>query len=72
MHLTSKIKFKAFAVILVVLGLSSDLYAAEIANPSSSLKILSFVEKGGLMMYPIIFCSILMAIGVRKFIVKNF
>jgi len=44
MHLTPKIKFKAFAVILVVFGFSSDLYAAEIANPSSSLKILSFVE----------------------------
>jgi len=67
MHLTPKIKFKAFAVILVVFGFSSDLYAAEIANPSSSLKILSFVEKGGLMMYPIIFCSILMAgIGLER------
>jgi len=67
MHLTPKIEFKAFAVILVVFGFSSDLYAAEIANPSSSLKILSFVEKGGLMMYPIIFCSILMAgIGLER------
>ena len=47
MHLTPKIKFKAFAVILAMVGFSSDLYAAEIANPSSSLKILSFVEKGG-------------------------
>ena len=47
-------------MILVVVGFSSDLYAAEMANSSSSLKILSFVEKGGLMMYPIIFCSILM------------
>ena len=46
MHLTPKIKIKAFAAILVVAGFSSDLYAAEIVNPSSSLKILSFCGKG--------------------------
>lgn len=67
MHLTPKIKIKAFAAILVVAGFSSDLYAAEVVNPSSSLEILSFVEKGGLMMYPIIFCSILMVgIGLER------
>jgi len=54
-------------VIIVVFGFSSVLYAAEIVNSSSSLKILSFVEKGGLMMYPIIFCSILMVgIGLER------
>ena len=66
-HLTPKIKFIAFVVIIVVFGFSSVLYAAEIVNSSSSLKILSFVEKGGLMMYPIIFCSILMVgIGLER------
>jgi len=66
-NLTPKIKFIAFVVIIVVFGFSSVLYAAEIVNSSSSLKILSFVEKGGLMMYPIIFCSILMVgIGLER------
>ena len=66
MHLISKVKIKAFMVILSV-GFSSELYAAEVVNPSSSLGILSFVEKGGFMMYPIIFCSILVAgIGLER------
>ena len=47
MHLISKIKIKAFMVTLSV-GFSSELYAAEVVNPSSSLGILSFVERVGL------------------------
>ena len=66
MNLTSKVKFKILLVILVV-GFSSDLFAAEVVNPSPSLGILSFVEKGGGMMYPIIFCSILVVgIGLER------
>jgi len=66
MHLISKIKIKAFMVILSV-GFSSESYAAEVVNPGSSLGILSFVEKGGFMMYPIIFCSVLVAgIGLER------
>ncbi|MEE9258134.1 MAG: MotA/TolQ/ExbB proton channel family protein [Nitrospinaceae bacterium] len=34
-------------------------HAAE-ANPASRWEVLSIIEKGGFMMYPIIFCSILM------------
>ena len=41
MRLTPKIKFIAFAVILVVVGFSSELYAAEVVNYSSSFIFLS-------------------------------
>jgi biopolymer transport protein ExbB len=66
MNVTSKIKFQTILVILAV-GFSSNLFAVEVVNPSSSLGVLSFVEKGGVMMYPIIFCSILMVgIGLER------
>ena len=66
-HLILKIKLSIFVVIVVVSSFSSDLYAAEVANLSSNLGVLSFVEKGGFMMYPILFCSIfVVGVGPRK------
>ncbi|MBT3514506.1 MAG: MotA/TolQ/ExbB proton channel family protein [Nitrospina sp.] len=64
--MTLKIKIKFFIVAFVV-GFSSNLYAAGAVNSDSGLGILPFVEKGGFMMYPIIFCSILVAgIGLER------
>ena len=65
-HLIPKIKIKIFILVLAV-SFCSDLYAAEEVTASSSFGILSFVDKGGFMMYPIIFCSILVVgIGLER------
>ena len=60
--------------ILIFLSLSltltfvfSDVCFADANNTSSPLGILSFIEKGGFMMYPILFCSILvLGIGMER------
>ena len=45
----------------------SDVCFAEVNNANSSSGILSFIEKGGFMMYPILFCSILvLGIGMER------
>jgi len=66
MHSILKIKFSILLVLLTV-SFSSDLSAAELTNPSSNLGALSFVEKGGFMMYPILFCSIfVVGVGLER------
>ena len=66
MHTIPKVKIKIFMLVFVV-SFYSDLYAAEEVNASSSFWVLSFVDKGGFMMYPIIFCSILVVgIGLER------
>ncbi len=64
--MTPKRKIQTFTIFLAILAFS-NLHAAESVNSSSGLGILSFVEKGGLMMYPIIFCSVLvLGIGLER------
>ncbi len=66
MRLALKIKLP---VLLAALALSfpSVLYAAEAVDSGSGLKVLSFIEKGGFMMYPILFSSILvLGIGLER------
>ena len=66
MHLIRKVKIKIFMLVFVV-SFYSDLYAVEEINASSSFGVLSFLDKGGFMMYPIIFCSILVVgIGLER------
>ena len=62
MYSVSKLKF-SILLLLLALSLSSVLYANEAAGPIKDFRILSFIEKGGFMMYPILFCSIL-AVGI--------
>jgi biopolymer transport protein ExbB len=66
MHTIPKVKIKIFMMVFAV-SFYSNLYAPEEVNASSSFGILSFVDKGGFMMYPIIFCSILVVgIGLER------
>ncbi|MBV51419.1 MAG: biopolymer transporter ExbB [Nitrospinae bacterium] len=66
MRLALKIKLP---VLLAALAISfpSVLYAADAVDSGSGLKVLSFIEKGGFMMYPILFSSILvLGIGLER------
>ena len=62
--------FKIKSLIFLVMSLVfvfSDICFAEINNTNSPSGILSFIEKGGFMMYPILFCSILvLGIGMER------
>jgi biopolymer transport protein ExbB len=61
-----KVKILIFLVMSLVF-VFSDVCFAEANNTNSSLGILSFIEKGGFMMYPILFCSILvLGIGMER------
>ena len=58
MYSISKLKIPALLVSLII-TFPSNLFAAELAKHGEDFRILSFIEKGGVMMYPILFCSIL-------------
>ena len=61
-----KIKSLIFSALSLVF-IFSDVCFAEVNNANSSSGILSFIEKGGFMMYPILFCSILvLGIGMER------
>ncbi|SVD41755.1 uncharacterized protein METZ01_LOCUS394609, partial [marine metagenome] len=62
METVSKIKFSTILASLAI-SFPSALYAAEAVNRGVDFRVLSFIEKGGVMMYPILFCSILV-IGI--------
>ena len=66
MRFALKIKFPVLLASLVI-SFPSPLYAAQAVTLGSDFKVLSFIEKGGFMMYPILFSSILvLGIGMER------
>ena len=66
MHSVLKLKLTTLFMLLAI-SFPCALYAADTVKSGKDFRILSFVEKGGFMMYPILFCSILtIGIGLER------
>ena len=66
MHSALKLKL-SFLLVSLAISFPPVLCAAEAVKPGKDFRILSLIEKGGFMMYPILFCSVLtIGIGLER------